>query len=545
MADAEEDGTVRRRKDDVPGRRTEDRIEKRRRRDEKRKRKELRRLRRVARASLPNTSRNDDEEEDSEAQREKDLASERKLADSGIFVWKKKNEQLRKRGVRLTVEDELQRKREISEDLEKSKQRRAERDAERAQWENEQAEMTREREQAANADWYRAEDAFMGTQHLLRQAIRLKEGRGTHMDQLARNMRLDVLEIHCDTRSPAEYLEDKVRRRILSATDLDAMLDKIDAELDSLADFTTDVDTAVFNHTSRLAWWNSIAEFLKALVRSVRERTSYVGSSSNVHNSVQEDVDKLLNGKSKVELEILEHDLTDRLANGNGDGAFGEVDFWAAAIRSVRSELARLKLGELNQKFNAERNRSRVLNSSSNSTRRSELKKPSGEADFVKVEESKGMAEGEETFAEEVSIAVEERRVQKEEGKKEYHWNDKYRPRKPRYYNRVHTGYDWTKYNRTHYDQNNPPPKTVQGYKFNIFYPDLMDKSVTPTFKITKTDNPDVAIITFTSGKPYLDIAFKIVNRPWEQSHRKGYRCAFNRGILQLWFTFQRYRYRR
>jgi len=29
-----------------------------------------------------------------------------------------------------------------------------------------------------------------------------------------------------------------------------------------------------------------------------------------------------------------------------------------------------------------------------------------------------------------------------------YMWSDKYRPRKPRYYNRVHTGYEWNKYNK-------------------------------------------------------------------------------------------------
>ena len=46
-----------------------------------------------------------------------------------------------------------------------------------------------------------------------------------------------------------------------------------------------------------------------------------------------------------------------------------------------------------------------------------------------------------------------------------YTWQEKYRPRKPRYFNRVKTGYDWNKYNQTHYDHDNPPPKTVQGYK--------------------------------------------------------------------------------
>lgn len=33
-----------------------------------------------------------------------------------------------------------------------------------------------------------------------------------------------------------------------------------------------------------------------------------------------------------------------------------------------------------------------------------------------------------------------------------YDWSDKYRPRKPRYFNRVHTGYEWTQYNQTHYE---------------------------------------------------------------------------------------------
>lgn len=66
-----------------------------------------------------------------------------------------------------------------------------------------------------------------------------------------------------------------------------------------------------------------------------------------------------------------------------------------------------------------------------------------------------------------------------------YNWEDKYRPRKPRYFNRVHTGYEWNKYNQTHYEwvrwlthntlwqlfsTDNPPPKVVQGYKVcNVF----------------------------------------------------------------------------
>ncbi|KAG2464253.1 CATIN protein, partial [Polypterus senegalus] len=123
---------------------------------------------------------------------------------------------------------------------------------------------------------------------------------------------------------------------------------------------------------------------------------------------------------------------------------------------------------------------------------------------------------------------------------KVYLWADKYRPRKPRFFNRVHTGFEWNKYNQTHYDFDNPPPKIVQGYKFNIFYPDLIDKRSTPQYFLEPcADNKDFAVLRFHAGPPYEDIAFKIVNREWEYSHRHGFRCQFANGIFQLWFHFK------
>lgn len=88
-----------------------------------------------------------------------------------------------------------------------------------------------------------------------------------------------------------------------------------------------------------------------------------------------------------------------------------------------------------------------------------------------------------------------------------YWWHDKYRPRKPKYFNRVHTGYEWNKYNQTHYDHDNPPPKIVQGYKFNIFYPDLVDKTKAPVYTIEKDgSNGETCFIRFHAGPPYEDI---------------------------------------
>ncbi|XP_022110580.1 cactin-like [Acanthaster planci] len=156
------------------------------------------------------------------------------------------------------------------------------------------------------------------------------------------------------------------------------------------------------------------------------------------------------------------------------------------------------------------------------------------ELEFIKKARA-GMDSDEATFAVEVDVQS-----------KPYLWSDKYRPRKPRFFNRVHTGFEWNKYNQTHYDMDNPPPKVVQGYKFNIFYPDLIDKRKTPEYTLTPCpENEDFAVLQFHTGPPYEDIAFKIVNREWEYSHRHGFRCQFNNSIFQLWFRFKRYRYRR
>ncbi|POO01752.1 Cactin, partial [Trema orientale] len=127
-----------------------------------------------------------------------------------------------------------------------------------------------------------------------------------------------------------------------------------------------------------------------------------------------------------------------------------------------------------------------------------------------------------------------------------YWWHDKCRPRKPKYFNRIHSGYEWNKYNQTHYDHDNPPPKMVQGYKFNIFYPDLVDRTKAPIYTTEKDgNNSETCIIRFLAGPPYEDIAFRIVNKEWEYSHKKGFKCTFERGILHVYFNFKRHCYRR
>lgn len=163
-------------------------------------------------------------------------------------------------------------------------------------------------------------------------------------------------------------------------------------------------------------------------------------------------------------------------------------------------------------------------------------------------EVARGVQENEEIFAGEEDVRTSEPQ-----------WADKYRPRKPRYFNRVQMGYEWNKYNQTHYDHDNPPPKVVQGYKFNIFYPDLIDKTKAPTYRIERENGrrrgqsfapageEDTCLIRFISGPPYEDLAFRIVDKEWDYSAKRerGFRSSFDKGILQLHFQFKKVYYRK
>lgn len=92
-----------------------------------------------------------------------------------------------------------------------------------------------------------------------------------------------------------------------------------------------------------------------------------------------------------------------------------------------------------------------------------------------------------------------------------FSWQYKYTPKKPIYYNKVRKGYDWNQYNQTHYDAKNPPPKVIQGYSFNIFYPELADKNQRPSFSLeTDQQDSDYCIIRFHAGAPYEDVAFRV-----------------------------------
>eukprot|EP01132_Coremiostelium_polycephalum_P002479 gene2479-3067_t len=499
--------------------------------------------------------------------------SENPFGDSNLmekFVWKAKKEKMLKSG--LSQEEyeeryEKKRREDIQAELEKAKKRREQRELEKQLWEEEKERLTRLKDMESNEELTRKEEEFHLLQACKRSEMRLHDNRPKPIDLIYRCLHMSI-DLHYENNEPIQLLHSLNRLQ----------LEEIVAEI---REFT-------FLDTKNLEYWESaltVAEYELAVVSG---ENPLVGESSGVHQSLVSDVRRILQGKSYDEYDKMEKDITLKLQSG---GAMN-VEYWETLLKhlkiskasayvrqtyinNLKNKLSEMETDRLIQKISSDlfdrkdgprenqfstnenetttttnnnNNNTTTTTSTTTSTTKTTtnneneevhieqkvlslgkaLRRDDGTTESKKDEDTlyqmeadKFMEESEEQFDMEVPLEP-----------KFYSWHDKYRPRKPKFFNRVHTGYDWTKYNKTHYDYDNPPPKVVRGYKFNIFYPDLIDPSKSPQFFVhPSTDNPDTVILRFHAGPPYEDIAFRIVKKEWEQSHRHGYKCVFEKEI--------------
>lgn len=113
-------------------------------------------------------------------------------------------------------------------------------------------------------------------------------------------------------------------------------------------------------------------------------------------------------------------------------------------------------------------------------------------------------------------------------------------PKKPDRFAKVISGFKWSKYNRAHYDSvTNPPPRTVTAYEFTLYYPELMGRRM-PEFEVLPTDkgwDDEYCLLVFRAGPPYLDVAYRIVNKQWDKG--RGVKVSFEpNGKFRLYFRF-------
>lgn len=415
------------------------------------------------------------------------------------------------------------------------------------------------------------EDKFVLKQAKKKADIRVREGRAKPVDYLAFSLRYlddtdrdvfddDEADVEIDVPSPQRVLEG------LTALEL--------KELDSdIAAFQT-LETSTRNRD----YWQA----LLTLCSDRRQRLGGLEHEGRAVSTVSSEIDKILGPKSFEQLEVLEKQIKTKLRSDEHI----DTDYWEQLLKSLLVFKAKAKLKKICDAIQESRLKQLrrtdpakadalefVAGSSSGASTRSGAdgavgapsqqltKKPvaaaaasaeeanpapgtarfelTGTQDFSQAtralyerEVARGISENEEIFTAEEAVPSSKPK-----------WAEKYRPRKPQYFNRVQMGYEWNKYNQTHYDHDNHPPKVVQGYKFNIFYPDLIDKTKAPTFKIIReggrrrgesfapAGEEDTCLIRFIAGPPYEDIAFRIVDREWDYSAKRerGFRSSFDK----------------
>jgi hypothetical protein len=515
------------------------------------------------------------------------------------IVWSKK---LDKEGLTGVSREELearnrQKQEENRRELEKLKKRRQERELVQEERKEEMLLMQRSKVAAQSQEWEREEGQFLLEQARLRSCIRIQNERAKPIDLLAKYIsaeeEMDAVEMH----EPYTYLNG------LTIKDLEDLIVDIkvykELERGKNLDYWNDITVVVEDELHKLR---------KPEKQSAYEAA--VGRREGVHQSVANKVASVFKGKTVAELKELQLQIEVNISGKpeGVDIAYWECLLSQLKAHMARARLRDRHQGNLRHKLEMLKAQQGVVatcveEETGDGAETTVKVEPDSYSEVAIIHESSDSEENYESggyspqylsqsqldpgtfvmneeddvqrlvFARkqvqgtgsriDSVVTAEEQALQQEVGKgitaneeefsvetaldsQVYLWSDKYRPRKPRYFNRVQTGFEWNKYNRTHYDMDNPPPKIVQGYKFNIFYPDLIDKNKTPEYFLTPcTDNRNFANLRFHAGPPYEDIAFKIMNREWEYSCKRGFRCQFHNNIFQLWFHFKRYRYRR
>jgi hypothetical protein len=240
----------------------------------------------------------------------------------------------------------------------------------------------------------------------------------------------------------------------------------------------------------------------------------------SVYQLVASDIQKCISGATRDDLDALANEIVFRIdmKDPNIDS-----DFMVDLIRSIRPEIPFKSLFPSSNPRKAEPSNAQLS--------------PREQAILTELR-NRPLSHGEEPFP---SDGVDFEQPEKPK----YGFAPKFKPRKPVFHNIIQKGVVWNKYAQAHFDEQNPPPSQIIGYKFNIIYCDLLDASSPPRYKVEPSSQPGALLLRFIAGPPYEDAVFRISNKEWDVDRRSGFTCTFERGILQLHFVFRKERYRR
>jgi hypothetical protein len=488
------------------------------------------------------------------------------------FTWTKKREKMTAATATTTDgtnnQQHKQQHRDTMDEIETIRRRRKERDVEREEMDRLRAEEARMKELENYDVWAKKEEEFHLEQQRKRSAIRLVEGREKPIDVLAKNLLLfGLTEDEKQKRAAVTYQE---RYNALEE------VQKLDAELDEpqkivsylklveLQELLVDIDAFLLlekeamggsgSNPTLIFFWDALSIIVKDEIKLLQN-----GGDDSAYAKKMEDINAIFVGQSRPDLIKMKDEIEMKLNKSTNPPSSGVVvvvdtdidrSYWIEVYEQLTAHLAKMDLSELHSKMLV-RQLEKLEQRKEELTKQHQQQSSTDDDQHVdqaqdtsqnvvptNVDTNFGNLEEELGLSDEVVLSA-------GGNHQSYSWQDRYKPRKPRYFNRVRTGFDWNKYNQTHYDSETPPPKIVQGYKFNIFYPDLVDPTKTPYYLLERADSEEFCILRFHAGPPYEDIAFKIINREWNKSRKRGFRSTFERGILSLYFNFTTHWYRR
>jgi len=382
----------------------------------------------------------------------------------------------------------------------------------------------------------------MLTQAKKRAVIRVREGRARPIDAFVINLKL----IEDDER-PRMLGDDEIEGDEFYITEPDEVIK--DLSMNEMAQLKSAIDEYISMEKSKRnkEFWESVM-----IILNDYQTKSTTAPESRAVDPVADSIDELLRTKTYDELLTLESQIQAKLRSDEPM----DVDYWQQLLRSLKIYKAKERLRAMHEPVLRSRpkpppkpmlqnkpNPFDPANFTDDAVHDEEL-----EDNDAFIHAAQSMIDLETTRIVEEGVESDEPYNQEAEGfiTPEPTWAAQHKPRKPKFFNTVVMGYEWNKYNQTHYDEQNPPPKVVQGYKFNIFYPNLIDTSKAPTYKVernrqrhryvgggggTSAGEDETCVIRFSAGPPYLDVAFRIIDRDWDYSSRfnRGFKSSFDK----------------
>jgi len=285
-------------------------------------------------------------------------------------------------------------------------------------------------------------------------------------------------------------------------------------------------------------YWNLVISLCSYLDPSKEQAPGLV-----VPNEILSEILQTFEGKSSNELNTLKEEIQSSTVQGVDE------EFWMTVLVKINIHLTKVQFEETTTRYFEEKV-SKLANENDRTqwrTKRAVGPVPPLLRDVNSQEENVAATY---TPAEERLLRF-QKEILLEEGEEEFNREHDGKQkdnatRKPLFFNTYKSSNVWNAYTRCHHKEDDPPPKRVVGYKFNIFVPELVDKTKSPEY-VLETDeegNTNFVVLCFKLGEPYLDVRFKIVAGEWMNSWKDGFKSSFAGGVLRLWFIYKVYRYR-